>query len=148
VKTASGDVYVGGFGDMGSIVTVSGDLGVGKVDAPLTARTVSGDVHVGSASAALALSTTSGDVTVDSIEAGDVRLQSISGDARIGVARGTRVWIDASSVSGDLDSQLGLADEPGEADTSEAPREVVPLHVKTVSGDVTIVRAAAAVSSD
>jgi DUF4097 and DUF4098 domain-containing protein YvlB len=141
VKTASGDVYVGGIGDVGSVVTVSGDLGVGTVDAPLTARTVSGDVHVGFSHAALALATTSGDVNVEAVGAGEVRLQSVSGDARIGVSRGTRVWIDASSVSGDLDSQLGLADEPGEGDPEE-PREVVPLHVKTISGDVTIVRAA------
>jgi len=148
-KTASGDVYVSSFGEDGTIATVSGDLGVGALTAQLTARTVSGDVHIGSVRSLLVLSTTSGDVKVDSVERGEVRLQSVSGDARIGVARGTRVFIDAASVSGDLDSQLGLADDPApvQPDDADAPRDVVPLHVKTVSGDVSIVRAAEAFSS-
>jgi hypothetical protein len=65
---------------------------------------------------------------------------------RIGVARGTKVFIDAASVSGTLSSELGLADdEPMAEDTGEAGEqqsgEVVPLHVKTVSGDVALVRA-------
>ena len=71
-------------------------------------------------------------------------MQTVSGDVRLGVSRGTRVWIDAASVSGSLESELGLQDadaEDGEAGT------VVPLHVKTVSGDVTVVRAAAAISA-
>jgi len=64
----------------------------------------------------------------------------VSGDVRVGVARGTRVWVDAASVSGNLGSELGLE---GEEATVESDAEVVPLHVKTVSGDVAVVRAAA-----
>jgi len=67
-----------------------------------------------------------------------VRAQTVSGDVRIGVGRGTRVWIDAASVSGDLRSDLGLGDEQPASDEG---RPVVPLYVKTVSGDVSIVRA-------
>jgi len=73
-----------------------------------------------------------------------VRVQTVSGDVRIGVARGTRTWIDAASVSGRLESELGLEDQEPPAETAEA---IVPLHVKTVSGDVSIVRAAAAYSA-
>jgi DUF4097 and DUF4098 domain-containing protein YvlB len=102
---------------------------------------VSGDVHAAAVSAPFELSTTSGDIRVDALAAGELRLQSISGDARIGVSRGTRIWIDASTVSGDLDSQLGVGDEPAAAEEG-APGEVVPVRVKTVSGDVTIFRAA------
>jgi hypothetical protein len=50
------------------------------------------------------------------------------------------VWVDATSVSGTLESELGL--EGGEHG-SEDSEDVVPVHVKTVSGDVSIVRAAA-----
>ena len=61
-----------------------------------------------------AVSSTSGDAKIGAIEAGELHLQTVSGDARIGVASGTRVWIDAVSVSGDLESELGLADQaPG-----------------------------------
>ncbi|MBA3374678.1 MAG: DUF4097 family beta strand repeat protein [Actinobacteria bacterium] len=130
LKTASGDVSVGTIEAEGAVVTVSGDLEIQRVLAPLNARTVSGDVQIGA------------------LEAGDLQTQTVSGDVRIGVARGARVWIDAVSVSGDLDSELGLADQAPEADSGEQEpgRAVVPLHVKTVSGDVNIVRAAAALS--
>ena len=142
VKTASGDISVDTIASQASLVTVSGDLGVERVDASLTARSVSGDVTIGSISAPLALSTTSGDVDIKSVAGGDVRVQTVSGDVRVGIAPGTRTWIDAASVSGRLESELGLDQEPA-AETDEA---VVPLHVKTVSGDVSIVRAAAAYS--
>jgi DUF4097 and DUF4098 domain-containing protein YvlB len=129
VKTASGDVWVGTIPEGGTTVTVSGDVQIRRTQGPLTARTVSGDVKIGA------------------IEAGELTLQTVSGDARIGVARGTRVWIDATSVSGDLGSELGLADNlPIGDEDAEESGEVVPLHVKTVSGDVKIVRAAEALS--
>lgn len=145
VKTASGDVFVGVVGGQGSIATVSGDVGVERIDAPLTARAVSGDITVGSVASELGISTTSGDVDLKTVLDGDVRVQTVSGDVRVGVARGTRVWVDAASVSGRLESELGLEDQ--EAAAGDDDSAVVPLHVKTVSGDVSVVRAAAAVAS-
>jgi hypothetical protein len=141
VKTASGDVFVQAIETESALNTVSGDVGVKRIDASLTARTVSGDVELGRVRGPLLLSTTSGDVAVEAVEAGDVRIQTVSGDARVGVAQGTAVWMDATSVSGDLKSELGPGDDvPPESDGDE----IVPLHVKTVSGDVAFVRAAAA----
>ena len=141
-KTASGDISVATIEGEASVATVSGDLGVGRLAGALTARAVSGDVSVGSVRGLFTLSTTSGDVDIKSVEAGEVRVQTVSGDARIGVGRGTRVWIDAASVSGDLGSELGVEDHDPRAEPGDAGA-VVPLHVKTVSGDVSIVRAAA-----
>jgi hypothetical protein len=144
VKTASGDVSVATVDGDASLVTVSGDIETGRIAGSLTGRAVSGDVEIGSLSGALALSTTSGDVWVRSVERGEARVQTVSGDVRIGVARGTRVWVDAASVSGQLGSDLGLeSQEPA----TEGDRPLVPLYVKTVSGDVSIVRAAQPVSA-
>ena len=143
VKTASGDVFVGVVGGQGAIATVSGDVGIERIDAALTARAVSGDITIGSIAAELGISTTSGDVDLKAVLDGDVRVQTVSGDVRVGVARGTRVWVDAASVSGRLESELGLDDEQAE----ETEGGIVPLHVKTVSGDVSVVRAAAALAS-
>ena len=143
VKTASGDVAVGVLGAPSSIATVSGDLSVDRVDAALNGRSVSGDVMVGTVAGELGFSSTSGDFEIKAVVSGDVRLQTVSGDVRIGVARGTRVWIDAASVSGDLGSELGIEDQQP---ADESDDSVVPLHVKTVSGDVSIVRAAAALA--
>jgi Putative adhesin len=141
LKTASGDIRIGSLQSGGTLNTMSGDVEIRLIAAGLTARSVSGDVEITSLQAPLDLATTSGDVAVDSIASGELRLQSVSGDVKLGIARGTRVWIDAVSISGDLDSQLGVADSVPEG-AGEESGEVVPLHVKTVSGDVQIVRAA------
>jgi hypothetical protein len=142
VKTASGDIGVRKIAAEASLVTVSGDVTVDRVDAALTARSVSGDVLIGTLASELSLSTTSGDVDVRAVTGGDVRVQTVSGDVRVGIARGTRTWIDAASVSGRLESELGLEDREPEGTESG----VVPLRVKTVSGDVSVVRAAEALA--
>ena len=145
VKTASGDIDVETVSASAALVTVSGDVMVGRADGSLTARSVSGDLVVAGSAGELGISTTSGDVDVKAVSGGDVRVQTVSGDVRLGIARGTRTWIDAVSVSGRLESELGLEDQEPVAEESEAP--IVPVHVKTVSGDVSIVRAAAAYSA-
>jgi DUF4097 and DUF4098 domain-containing protein YvlB len=138
VKTASGAVSVQGVEADANVVTVSGDVDIEGIEAELTARTVSGDVAVGRVCAPLTLSTTSGDVALKVVERGDVRIQSVSGDTRIGVAQGIGVWLDASSLSGDLKSELAdVQDVPADSEG-----EIVPLRVKSVSGDVSFVRAA------
>lgn len=146
VKTASGDVSVGTIVEDGNVVTVSGDIGLDRLEGSLNARAVSGDVRIAAIRGPLTLVTTSGDARLESVESGELRFQSVSGDARIGVARGTRVWIDATSVSGDLRSELGLADDVPAEDRPQVADEdsqIVPLQIKTVSGDVSIVRASA-----
>jgi hypothetical protein len=143
IKTASGDISMASVDGVAGLVTVSGDIEAGRVAGELSVRAVSGDVVIGSLDGQLALSTTSGDASIEALVGGEVRAQTVSGDVRIGVGRGTRVWIDASSVSGDLRSDLGLGDEQPASDEG---RPVVPLYVKTVSGDVSIVRAAERVS--
>lgn len=140
VKTASGDVSFAELSKEATLTTVSGDIDGRAVRSQLSGKTVSGDVRLRLVEAPVTLSSTSGDVEIDAITGGEARVQTISGDVRVGVGRGTRVWIDAASVSGKLDSQLGLEDELGTAPDGGA---AVPLHVKTVSGDVRILRAAA-----
>jgi DUF4097 and DUF4098 domain-containing protein YvlB len=146
LKTASGDVRARRVDAGGSVVTVSGDLAVDVLAGPLTARTVSGDAEIGLVRSRLTLGTTSGDVQLHAVEGGEVRVQTVSGDARLGIARGTRVWIDAVSVSGALESELDVGAEEPASETGE-PGPLVPVHVKTVSGDVAIVRASAAISA-
>ena len=144
VKTASGDVFVGAVGDRGSVNTVSGDVQIRSLGGDLNARSVSGDIHIQRILFPVQLSTTSGDVLLDSVEGGAVRAQATSGDIVVGVGPGIRVWIDAASVSGELASELGVGDEP----PGDEHVPVVPLQLKTVSGDVQIRRAAEIVSVD
>jgi hypothetical protein len=145
VKTASGDIDVATVATQASLVTVSGDVMLGRSEASVTARSVSGDILIGSSAGILGISTTSGDVDVKAVSGGDVRVQTVSGEVRLGIARGTRTWIDAVSVSGRLESELGLDEQEPDSEAGSDP--VVPLNVKTVSGDVSVVRAAAAFSA-
>jgi Putative adhesin len=144
LKTASGDVSIGTIASGGQVVTVSGDLWLNAFDGDLLVRTISGDVRIGAIRGPLQIHTTSGDVNLEEVYAGEVRAQTVSGDVRIGVGQGTVVFIDAASVSGDLESDLGVDDALTPAADKAGP--VVPLHVKTVSGDVAIERGAGAYS--
>jgi hypothetical protein len=136
VKSASGGVTVReAAGDL-TVGTASGDVEVGRAGR-LVANLVSGDVHVREVAGPVTANSVSGDVRVDAVTAGDVSVQAVSGDVQIGVRRGSLVYVDASSLSGDTRSELELGDLPSAED---GPR--IDLRLKTVSGDISVVRAA------
>lgn len=138
-NSASGDISVREIGGAGAIKTASGDARVGRARGPLSVNLVSGDVELGEAFDRIAVASVSGDQEVGAIRGGEeAKVQSVSGDIRVGVAPGLRLWIDGSSVSGTIRSELDLEDGP--APGEEGP--VVGLKARTVSGDVQIVRAA------
>ncbi len=143
VKTASGDIRLEQVGAGVSAQTASGDVHVGSLGAGGAIHSVSGDVFVGSAGQNLAVNTVSGDQRIDAVREGDVTLQAVSGDVVVGVRRGSRLWVDANSVSGDTESELELSGSPV---SDEGP--IVELRVKTVSGDVRVVRAPAPVHEE
>ena len=136
VKTASGDVRLADVGGSLRVQSVSGDVRGGSVGGTLTAQLVSGDLVLGEVAAGATTKSVSGDQQL-TVVAGDVSLTSVSGDMRVGVRRGSQLYVDANSVSGDLDSEVELADAPGQG--GDAP--LVELRAKTVSGDFRVVRA-------
>jgi hypothetical protein len=137
LRSASGDARVGVMA-AGSIASASGDIRVGRASGALQLRTASGDVSVEQAAADLTVSTASGDVTVGATSGGSVQVKTVSGDASVGVTPGLRVWLDLSSVSGRLNSQL--EDDGAEGD---GPPQLT-LTMRSVSGDLRIHRSAAA----
>jgi hypothetical protein len=138
LRTASGDARVGTVDGRGSIGSASGDVRVGQAHGPLQLRTASGDVSVERTSGTVSVSTASGDVTVGAATGGTVQIKTVSGDASVGVVPGLRVWLDLSSVSGRMDSQL--EDDGRSADGPPA----LTLTMRSVSGDMRIHRTAAA----
>ena len=138
VQSASGDVRAVSVEGEARLQTVSGDVRLGAVGGPISATLVSGDFHAEEGRTDVVVKTVSGDLGVDAVREGQIKLQSVSGDVRLGVRQGTRLRIDATSTSGDISSELDVKDQPSEQPSALEAR----LQVKTVSGDVAIMRAA------
>ena len=136
VSSTSGDVEVRDVRGSAEVGTTSGDVSVRRCGGPLTANLVSGDLTVDDAGAGLAATAVSGDVQARAVGGGAISVQSVSGDVQLAIRPGERLYIDASSVSGTMSSELGLAP----ADTSVPVNE---LRVRTISGDLQILRAVA-----
>ena len=135
VKSASGDVKLDAVDSLEAKLA-SGDLEVGQVAGDARVDSASGDVELGEAGGGVTVRTASGDQEVRSVAEGKVELASASGDIRVGIKQGSRLWVDARSMSGDVTSELEVGDEePGE----DGP--LVELNVTAMSGDVQVVRA-------
>jgi len=139
IQSASGDVRAGTVDGEARIQTVSGDVRLGSVAGPASATLVSGDLAIDEAHSDLSGKTVSGDQRIGAIRQGQIKLQSVSGDVRLGVRPGTRLRIDATSTSGDISSEFDVTDQPSEEPSGNEAR----LELRTVSGDVEIARAAA-----
>jgi DUF4097 and DUF4098 domain-containing protein YvlB len=136
VKSVSGDVEVERVdGDL-VVKSVSGDVAAAAVTGRTTLQTVSGDVRVDDAGGSVTAQTVSGDQYLGAVVQGSVTLKSVSGDMHVGIRRGSGVWLDVKSVSGDTSSELAVDDTPPEG---EGP--LVELRATAMSGDIRIVRA-------
>jgi hypothetical protein len=138
VQSASGDVRAASVEGEARIQTVSGDVRLGTVTGPISATLVSGDFEADEGQSDVAVKTVSGDQRIDAVREGQIKLQSVSGDVRLGVRPGTRLRIDANSTSGDISSEFDVQDRPSDQPSGLEAR----VQVKTVSGDIELVRAA------
>ncbi|MEA2459987.1 MAG: hypothetical protein QOH90_164, partial [Actinomycetota bacterium] len=59
-----------------------------------------------------------------------LNIKTTSGDIQIGVAEGTSVWMDVSSLSGDTNSYLAPGDGGGGA--------TLEVRASSLSGDITL----------
>ena len=138
VKSASGDVRAREVGGGASIQTASGDIDLDVVHGSISVATASGDLRVGEAYDNVSANTVSGDQEHGAVMQGNVSAHSVSGDVAIGVRRGSKVFLDCNTVSGDTSSELELSTD---APAGDGP--LVEIRAKTVSGDIRITRAAA-----
>src|SRR6266498_1408693 len=135
VKTASGDVVFGEVQGAARVKTGSGDVELTAVGGEVRVDDASGDVTVGEAGADAIVRSASGSVAVGRA-AGDVRVSTASGDIEVGVRAGSKVFIDAKSMSGEMRSELEVTDSPPGSNGTN-----LELRAMTMSGDVTIKRA-------
>ena len=108
------------------------------VRGPINVTSASGDVTIGEACDNVSVNTVSGDQEHGAVYAGNVSAHSVSGDVRIGVRRGSKVFLDCNTVSGDTSSELEMSPD---APATDGP--LVEIRAKTVSGDIRITRAPA-----
>jgi putative adhesin len=133
VSTASGDVRITEAGEVNA-QTASGELRVGHATGDVTGKTASGSLSVGAADASVTGRTASGSISLGSVARGRADLTSVSGDVEVNVVQGTGVFLDLSSLSGRVTTDLAASEPEGEAD--------LRLRCQTVSGSVQVSRAA------
>jgi hypothetical protein len=138
VKSASGDVSIREIGEGLNVQTASGDVEVEVVRGAVSVASASGDLRLGEAYDNVSANTVSGDQDHGAVMRGNVSAQSVSGDVSIGVRRGSKVFLDCSTVSGDTSSELEMT---GDVPAGDGP--LVEIRAKTVSGDILIRRAPA-----
>ncbi len=138
VKSASGDVSIREVTGRFSHQSASGDAEVRVVRGAADAATASGDLAIDEAWSDVRANTASGDLRLGAVVRGTVSANAVSGDVEIGVRRGSNVYLDCNTVSGDTRSDL---DHTGELPAGDAP--LVEIKARTVSGDIHIMRAPA-----
>jgi DUF4097 and DUF4098 domain-containing protein YvlB len=142
VKSASSDFSAREIGGGVNIQTASGDIDVSVARGPVNVTSVSGDVSIGEAYDNVNANTVSGDQDHGAVMQGVVAAHSVSGDVTIAVRRGSKAFLDCSTVSGDTVSELELSSD---APAGDGP--LVEIRAKTVSGDIRITRASAPADS-
>jgi hypothetical protein len=137
IDAASGDIRLEAVDGRLELNTASGDVRADFVGDDLRVNSASGDVTIGEAEHDARIRTASGDIQIRSALRGKIDITSASGDVEVGIRQGSKVFIDASSMSGDMSSELDMHDaSPGESDGPN-----IDFRARTMSGDVTVRRA-------
>ncbi len=139
--SASGGIAVEALTGTATISTASGDAGVGDLTGDVKFRAASGSLSVGHLLGAVNAQTASGDIAVSAAVSGTVSVQSSSGEVEIGIPEGTAARLDLRTHSGEVRNTLRPSDGPDEGD------ETLKVDVRTASGDISVQRATAGVSS-
>ena len=135
VQSAAGDVAVDEVDNRLDVRAVSGDVKVQRVGGDADVTTVSGDMRIDEVGGNVRWDTVSGEVAIAAIGGATIDAHSVSGDMRLGVRRGSSVFLDVRTMSGETSSELEAVDGP----PADAP--TVELRAVSLSGDVRIVRA-------
>jgi len=136
VQSASGDVTLSRVEGSLTANTASGDLEIGRLGGDGKIRAASGDISIGEAGGSLKVQTASGDQEIGSVSEGEITLQTASGDIELGIKKGSKLWIDAKSMSGETSSELDVTDAPPDGDGPS-----VEARATAMSGDIRVKRA-------
>jgi hypothetical protein len=138
VRSASGDILLDKVGGDLTVHTASADTQVRHVTGAVRISSASGDVTIGHCGGPVTARTASGDVRLDGVASGLVQLNSATGDMWVAVVPGIGVYLDLSSLSGGVRSDLDEVD--GRDSDANA---VVEIRARTMSGGIRITKAGA-----
>ena len=133
VKTASGDVAGDTVEESASVVTASGDVRVKQCLGKGSFSSASGDIVIDESDGPIEANTVSGETAIRTCKSPEVNIRSMSGSVRLGVPAGTRVQLDATSLSGKVTL-------PKSREHSITPERTASIKVRLVSGNVTLSR--------
>jgi len=136
---ASADLEARGTYGTVQVKTASGDVDLERAEGRVVINTVSGDVMVGHTPGHIDVHTVSGDQVVHELGPGAATFTTVSGDVSVAVAPGIEVWLDLQSVAGETASDLMPSAGPAAGEAGP----MLELRMHSVSGDLTVVRAAA-----
>ncbi|HUJ07466.1 MAG TPA: DUF4097 family beta strand repeat-containing protein [Streptosporangiaceae bacterium] len=130
VNTMSGTIRVDEAGGPVAVHTASGRIQIGHAADDVSATTASGGIRIGTADASVSAKTAVGKVRLGSVARGQATVTTASGDITVGVARGTGVYLDLSSTTGRVTSDLEPSEDGGAAELHLTCRSVTgTLHV-------------------
>jgi hypothetical protein len=137
-RSASGDVMLDQVGGDLTAHTASGDVKANQVDGAVRVNSASGDITLGYCARSVTTKTATGDVQVRAVVSGEVELNSTSGDVEVAVVPGIGVYLELSSLSGTVRSDL---DEVETAEATGPGGPTVEIRARTLSGDIHVTRA-------
>jgi hypothetical protein len=135
VSTASGDIEIGNLGGRAQVQSASGDVRLGEVTGDVEASTASGDIRIDGVGGQLRANSVSGGIEVGVVRGGRAQVNTSSGDLELGVPDGVAAWLDLTTASGEVRTDLEDSGEPG----PDTP--VVEIRAVSASGDIRIRRA-------
>jgi len=134
--TAAGDIDIDATATTIHCHTTAGDIDVhGAAAQELTLTTTAGDIAVAHAAHQNKFQSTAGDIEVAVGQPATVHAKTTAGDIEVTIARGFMTDVNASTLSGEISSDIQF----GGTGTSDEPVTVM-LELTTLSGDIQIKR--------
>jgi DUF4097 and DUF4098 domain-containing protein YvlB len=133
VTTTSGRIDIEDAAARVTAKSASGAIEIGRAGGDLDVNTVSSKINIGKAGADANVRTASGRIRVGNLARGQADIATVSGEVKVYVAKGVGVYLDMSSLTGRVTSEL----EP----TQASDQVDLHLHCRSISGSVKVGRA-------